>query len=216
MNTMQPVASLLLVVNRMKSLSLCGGKLSGSELCSAIMESLVTETIVKTALCPSSRRRRFVRVDSVKQCTLCDVEKKDLVVSDAPGKVELQAITLRGGSSERKVEIKLSKYVSPVDSEDEVLTVVLSIANNLHISCCMKDDRAVLNLEECSEEDLTNISDDRNTDRFLFYKRNMEVDNFTFESVKCSGWFISTSDLEHQPVEMCEVDACRYTRFKIN
>ncbi|KAM7368535.1 hypothetical protein PAMP_012869 [Pampus punctatissimus] len=215
--TMQCVANLVLAVNRMKpSLKSCR-ELSDEQLCSMIMVSLEDENIVKTVHDSATgvKKSVFHRVNSVKQCTLCDTSHKDLVHT---GDLKLQAITLKGGNHERKINFKLSRYITPCSSDVKGQTIVLSISNNLHISSSMKDGKAVLNLEECSEGDLQNISDDEDMDRFLFYRRTTGVSLTTFESVKCPGWFISTSsEDEQQPVEMCQVDtSCRITYFKLN
>ena len=71
--------------------------------------------------------------------------------------------------------------------------------------------------QECSEVNLQTISRDDNMDRFLFYRRDAGLSHITFESVRYSGWFISTCEGEEQPVEMCEAEANRrLTSFKIN
>ncbi|XP_031143807.1 interleukin-1 beta [Sander lucioperca] len=212
--TLQSVANLLLAVNRMKkSLTRCD---SNEELCSAIMESLVTVTLVTTTETSSTGVKRiFQRINSGNQYTLCDSSQKYIV--QASRGFQLQAVTLQGGNGDKKVNFKLSRYITPNVPADEVGAVVLSITNTLHMSCCMKDGKAVLNLEECSKENLKKISDDGDMDRFLFYKRTTEISLTTFESVKCKGWVISTSpEAEYQPVEMCEQAAGRrLTRFKM-
>ncbi|XP_035524519.1 interleukin-1 beta [Morone saxatilis] len=215
--TMQRVATLLLAVNRMKKPLIRGRKLSEDELCCVIMDSLLDETIVNTTenFSLGAERKTFQRVNSENMCTLCDTDQKAIV--HGSGEIKLQAITLKGGNCERTVNFKLSRYISTADTKYQC--VLLSITNhNLHLSCFMKDGKAVLNLEECSKETLEHISDDENKDRFLFYKRVTGVSLTTFESVRCPGWFISTSnDSERQPVEMCVADAARrVTSFKIN
>lgn len=220
--TMKSVATLLMAVTRMKSslpFSSSRGKLSDDDLCSIIMDSLVDERIVMvTDNCSTGRNAsHFHRTSGVKHCTLSDKSHKEVVIG--PGECRLQAITLRGGHAERKVVFKLSKYVGPVLSVGDGQTVVLTITNtNMHISCSMKDNKAVMNLEECSEKDLQMISDAGKMNRFLFYKRTTGVSLSTFESVQCRGWFISTShEAENQPVEMCQVDeAGRVTSFRLD
>ncbi|XP_078128282.1 interleukin-1 beta [Sander vitreus] len=213
--TLQSVANLLLAVNRMKeSLTRCDSELSDEELGSAIMESLVTVTHVTTTS-SAGVKRIFQRINSGNLCTLCDCSQKYII--QAPGGSKLQAVTLQGGNGDKKVNFKLSRYITPNVSADEVGAVVLSITNTLHMSCCMKDGKAVLNLEECSKEHLKKISDDGDMDRFLFYKRTTGTSLTTFESVRCRGWVISTSHkAEYQTVEMCQQDAVRrLTHFKI-
>ncbi|XP_078144453.1 interleukin-1 beta [Centroberyx gerrardi] len=216
--SMQRVANLIVALNRMKKApALCGGELSDEQLCSMIMESLVDETIVKKGQnFTMSEKKTFRRVNSVKQCTICDTSQKDMV--RPLGDLKLQAITLKGGNCHQKVKFKLSRYISHVPTAP-AQTVALSILNsNYYMSCFMKEDAAVLHVEDCSEEDLKVIRADDNMDRFLFYKCIKGHSETTFESVKYRGWFISTSsDRENQPVEMCKVDtARRLTYFKIN
>ncbi|XP_044029665.1 interleukin-1 beta isoform X2 [Siniperca chuatsi] len=216
--TMQCLATLLVAINRMKKpLTRCGRQLSGDELCSTIMDSLVDEIIVeKTENSSMNLKKIYNRADSVKLFTLCDLNNKD-VVCDAV-KLKLKAITLQGGNGEYKVNFKLSKYITADVSAEDGQAVVLSITNNnFHISCSMEGNKAELNLEECSEEGLNWINDDGDMDRFLFFKRSKGKSCFTFESVKCRGWYISTYEGENQPVEMCCMDTCRrYTNFKMN
>ncbi|XP_028457411.1 interleukin-1 beta [Perca flavescens] len=215
--TLQSVANLLLAVNRMKkSLTRCDSELSDEELCSAIMESLVTVTIVTATEASSTGVKRiFQRLNSGPLHTLCDHSQKYIV--QASGGLKLQAVTLQGGNGDKKVNFKLSQYITPDVSADEVGAVLLSITNTLHMSCCMKDGKAVLSLEERSKEDLKKISADGDMDRFLFYQKTTGRSLTTFESVRCKGWFISTShEAEYQPVEMCERDdARRLTHFKV-
>ncbi|XP_070781109.1 interleukin-1 beta [Enoplosus armatus] len=217
--TMQSVGTLLLAVKRMKKSLTCGGReLKNDELCSVIMDTLVEETTVKKMENSSVEMKRiYHRVNSVKLCTLCDIRKKDVVHNSE--ELTLQAITLKGGHSDRKVNFKLSKYIIAPVSDGDGQAVLLSIPNNnLHISCSMKGDKATLKLEERSEDDLNIINNNGNLDRFLFYKRIKGMSLTTFESVLCRGWYISTSyEDENQPVEMCKVDTSqRLTSFNIN
>ncbi|GAA6223656.1 interleukin-1 beta-like [Lates japonicus] len=211
--TMRGVATLLLAANRMKnSQTLNGQELSNSEICRAIMDSVVEETIVKEVKISPMGERRFVfeRINSL-ECTLTDNSQKDIICTSED--LKLQAVTLKGGNCSRKVNFKLVQYISPNDGQ----TVVLSIRNhNLYISCSMTGNKAELNLEKCSEEDLRADPDMK---RFLFFNREgPEICLHTFESVKYRGWFISTAyEKENEPLEMCQVDsAYRLTKFKIN
>ncbi|XP_042250743.1 interleukin-1 beta [Thunnus maccoyii] len=217
--TMQCVATLVLAVNRMKkSLSRCC-ELSDKQLCSEIMASLVEETIVKMEgnFTTEVKKRKYKRLYSEKQLTLCDSSQKDLCQVD--GQLKLQAITLKGGHHDHKVNFKLAQYIKPSPESDIGQTVVLSIMKEkdpLHISSSLKDGKAVLNLERCSESNMQEIGEDSDMDRFLFYKRTTGINSTTFESVKCRGWYISTSyEDEYQPVEMCRGTTRRNTCFTI-
>ncbi|XP_040914499.1 interleukin-1 beta [Toxotes jaculatrix] len=217
--SMQGAATLVMAANRMKNPP-TSKELSNSELCMAIMESLVEETVVQKVenFTTGEKRIIFQRVNSVRECTLSDACKKDIV--HATGELKLEALTLKGGHGDRKVNFRLSRYITPCVPVGETgQTVVLSVTNqNLHISCTMNGDKAELHLEQCSEDCLNRISSDNDMDRFLFYKRTTGKSVITFESVKYSGWFISTSsEKENQPVEMCRVDtAQRLTNFRVN
>uniref|UniRef100_A0A4W6EUV7 Interleukin-1 n=1 Tax=Lates calcarifer TaxID=8187 RepID=A0A4W6EUV7_LATCA len=204
--TMQGVATLLLAVNRMKnSQTLNGQELSNSEICRAIMDSVGVKISAT-----GERRFVFERINSL-ECTLTDNSQKDIICTSED--LKLQAVTLKGGNCSHKVNFKLVQYISPNDGQ----TVVLSIRNhNFYISCSMTGDKAELNLEKCSEEDLRSDPDMK---RFLFFNREgPEICLHTFESVKYRGWFISTAyEKENEPLEMCRVDsAYRLTKFKIN
>nr|XP_020444411.1 interleukin-1 beta-like [Monopterus albus] len=218
--TMKAVARLVMAVKRMNKSLDCGRQnLSDEELCSVIMDSLVEETIFSRVEkpCRGERTFTFVRVNSTREIRLCDSSKKDIVC--AFGELQLQAITLKGGNHESKVgaTVTLSKNNKVTSPGGDGQPVALSVNNNLHISCSMKDGRAVLNLEECSADGLMCISNDGNMDRFLFFRRTTGKSLHTFESAKCPGWFISTSsEEESQPVDMCTVDTrCRITSFNL-
>ncbi|KAK5606622.1 hypothetical protein CRENBAI_017890 [Crenichthys baileyi] len=216
--TMKSTANLVLAVNKLsKSLSQCGRDLSDDELCSAIMDCVVEETIFQKGWNSSMGERKptFQKFSCVKPFKLCDIYQKNLIWN--PGDFKLQAITLRGGYCERKVNFEMSSYVPPFNSTINSVTVLLSIMKDLHISCFLKDDKVLLTLEEYSEEDLKEISKDQNMDRFLFIKRTSGLSLTTFESVKYCGWFISTSSKNSdQTVEMCQAAVPgRVTSFKV-
>ncbi|XP_054468834.1 interleukin-1 beta [Anoplopoma fimbria] len=218
--TLKSVTTVLLAVNRMKwPLTHHGRELSGDELCSALMESLVTETIVMTTgTSAKAGRNKYERVISNESCTLCDLSQK--VVGLNSGTSELQAIVLKGGQGEHRVTFKMANYLNPNVSPEARLAVRLSINDNQHISCFMEDGKAVLKLKECCKQELRNISADGDMVHFLFYRKTMGTSVNTFESVKCPGWFISTSCQDDKSVEMCKVDSSqapsRCTSFKIN
>ncbi|XP_026210444.1 interleukin-1 beta [Anabas testudineus] len=214
--TLKIVANLVLAVSKMsKTKTCCNLDLSEDELCSAIMDTVTDETIVETVnnSCTGKPERVFRRLNSVRECTLSDSSQK-AVYCTTVGDVKLQAITLTGGNSDRRVGFKLSKGVFG-SGDNGSLTVFLSIKNtNYHITCSMDDEKAVINLEECSEEQLAS---DKNVNRFLFYKVCTGQCLTTFESVKCPGWFISTSFKEDQPLEMCkEKGSQRLTNFRMS
>ncbi|XP_060917213.1 interleukin-1 beta [Labrus mixtus] len=191
--SMQYAATLLLAVNRLKKpLTRCS-----RELCSAIFNCLVEETIVKTTVNFGVTNTRYIRSDSETQFALSDISNKSIILDF--GVMKLQAVTLMGGNEDCRVNFKLSKFYSfPLVNCE---TVLLSI-NKYSLSSTMNGGKAELTLELCSEENLSNINNDKKLQRFLFYKK-AEGTHMTFESVSCPGWFISTYEEEHLSVDMC-------------
>ncbi|XP_041666437.1 interleukin-1 beta [Cheilinus undulatus] len=207
------VGKLVLAVNKMKKplMSRDGRELRGRELCSAILENVVEERIVKMTSSPCMAARTFHRSGSETQFTLSDVNQRSIVL-ETPG-MKLQAVILKGGYESCKVNFKLSKFFTvPAGNGQPVL---LSI-NSYHLSSSMKEDRAELCLEQCCEEHLRSIHSDTTLHRFLFNKRKEGSDMITFESVCCPGWFISTSPNDEQPLGMCRADAQPLRNFRIN
>ncbi|XP_023268234.1 interleukin-1 beta-like [Seriola lalandi dorsalis] len=210
--TMKSVATLVMAVNRMKkSPTRSSWELRGDELCSVIMDSLVDETVVKTVADATTGQRsiKFVRARS-EECTLSDTQKKDIICT--PGDLKLQAVTLKGGYADRKVNFKLVKYISIGAGQTFVLSIKNDHSHKFYLSCVKNSNNAELHLEECSEDDIRN-----DMDRFLFEKKLSGKSQTSFESVKHRGWFISTSESENQPVELCQIDSAqRVTSFNVS
>ncbi|XP_074547017.1 interleukin-1 beta isoform X2 [Halichoeres trimaculatus] len=211
LKTFQRNAVLQLAVTRMKKLLDHKGKVPrGNELFCAIFEHLVEETIIKTTVSWYSKRQTFRRADSETEGPLSDPDDKSLVLVGGQGseseKMKLQAICLKGGYDDHKVNFKLSRYETTTSQGGQ--TVVLSI-NKYQLSSSMKEDKAELILEKCSQEDLEKIGNEASMNRFLFWKKT-EATELKFESVSCPGWFISTSTECGKPVDMCRADDQRY------
>uniref|UniRef100_A0A3P9PM55 Interleukin-1 beta n=1 Tax=Poecilia reticulata TaxID=8081 RepID=A0A3P9PM55_POERE len=206
--TMKSVANLVLAVNKLsKSLSLCGRDLSDVELCGAIMDCVVEGWSNSSG----TRKPVFQRCSSVHKFTVSDEYQKDFILTT--GEMKLQAITLRAGNGDRKVNFEMCHYRPPCSSSIRSLTVLLSVSENLHISCSMEDGKVSLELES-----LTEINQEDGLDRFLFIKNTPPGGSLvSFESVKFRGWFISTSSVEiDHSVEMCQAaTASRVTCFKV-
>uniref|UniRef100_UPI0037E8EA6D interleukin-1 beta n=1 Tax=Semicossyphus pulcher TaxID=241346 RepID=UPI0037E8EA6D len=199
----QCAVTLMLAGSRFKRLLNC----SGRELCSAIMECFMEETIVErtAGLCKSGKI--FTRANSEHQCTLSDKSKKSIVL--AAEALKLQAYQLRAGYENSKVLLKMSRYsCSSINGQ----TVLLSINQSYKLVCRQKGDEVELGLEKCSLE-LQDISEDKT--HYLFYKKASDVTFFTFESVRFPGWFISTdNESEGLSVDMCRQEAVRLTQFQ--
>ncbi|XP_054916710.1 interleukin-1 beta isoform X2 [Poeciliopsis prolifica] len=215
--TMKRVANLVLAVNKLsRPLSLCGRELSDVELCGAILECVVEETIFKEEWnsFPRQLKPLFRRCSSsVCEVTVCDEFHKDLILTTQ--EMRLQAITLRAGNEDREVNFVMCYYNPPPSIP--CLTVLLSVSKNLHISCSMEEGKVSLKLEQYSQESLKEISQADGLDRFLFYKNPPPGGSmYRFESVKFRGWFISTSSVEvDNSVEMCQETAHRVTCFRV-
>uniref|UniRef100_A0AAQ4QPX8 Interleukin-1 beta n=1 Tax=Gasterosteus aculeatus aculeatus TaxID=481459 RepID=A0AAQ4QPX8_GASAC len=158
--TLQMVTTVVMAVTRMKR-SLGHRRLSSDALCSAIMESLVTETVVTTT--GSSSMQPFHRVNSEEVCTLSDVSHKDVICPS--GGTILQAMVLKGGHSDRKGTSNLS----PTDGT----AVLLSVTNsNRHISCSCEGGTVVLKLEVRQTDRQT----DRSTSRDTHIQTHRQID----------------------------------------
>uniref|UniRef100_A0A3B3VPP5 Interleukin-1 beta n=1 Tax=Poecilia latipinna TaxID=48699 RepID=A0A3B3VPP5_9TELE len=209
--TMKSVANLVLAMNKLsKSLSLCSRDLSDEELCGAIMDCVVEGWSNSSG----TRKSVFQRCRSVHKFTVSDEYQKDFILKT--GEMKLQAITLQGGNGDRKVNFEMCHYRPPSSSSIGSLTVLLSVSENLHISCSMENGKVSLKLERYSHESLTEINQEDGLDRFLFIKNIPPGGSLvSFESVKFRGWFISTSSssVDHT-VEMCQAaTASRVTYF---
>uniref|UniRef100_A0A3B4Y7M3 Interleukin-1 beta n=1 Tax=Seriola lalandi dorsalis TaxID=1841481 RepID=A0A3B4Y7M3_SERLL len=202
--TMKSVATLVMAVNRMKKSPTQSSHLAPF-LLTNVSFLVSTETVVKTVADATTGQRsiKFVRARS-EECTLSDTQKKDIICT--PGDLKLQAVTLKGGYADRKVNFKLVKYISIGAGQ----TFVLSIKND-H-SHKINTRHFSLSWQECSEDDIRN-----DMDRFLFEKKLSGKSQTSFESVKHRGWFISTSESENQPVELCQIDSAqRVTSFNVS
>ncbi|XP_061589335.1 interleukin-1 beta [Cololabis saira] len=208
--SMQSVANLVLVANWMNP------GVQNNQLCSVIMDHVVEETIFNTEMnTPTTTERvTFRRMNSQGQCLLCDTSQKNLIKDTRDTK--LQAIVLKGGDGDHKVTFKMARYAAPSVCQDNGQAVLLSITDNLHISCSKTGDSVELKLENCSKKDLIYITKGEDRDRFLFFSRTSGLTITRFESVKYCGWFISTSSVDTNPsVEMCRDGTDhRLTTFK--
>uniref|UniRef100_A0A3P9H6D7 Interleukin-1 beta n=1 Tax=Oryzias latipes TaxID=8090 RepID=A0A3P9H6D7_ORYLA len=206
--TLKKMVNLVMTINKMKMPpSERSSDLQGDGICSTVMEHVVKETVVCKDENVSSGERRvsFTRTGSRTEFKLSDMSQRHIVHFSE--EMKLKAITLKAGYCHLKVNFTMSRYNPTSCSDNSGMTVLLSITKNLHLSCTKTDKEVVLNLEECCEEKLKEIKKDEDMDRFLFFKKITGKSQWSFESVKYSGWFIKTSPEDTEPlVEMCEVD----------
>ncbi|XP_063786433.1 interleukin-1 beta-like [Pseudophryne corroboree] len=192
---------LVVVVEKLKRGKGCD-KLSFFDDSDLLDQILVEEEIslnnIEETYAPRPKlRRRNTIVHIIRDC-----RQKCLALQEFPGSAHLVALFLQGKNLEQQVKINVGTYISAPLVEKR-LPVTLGIAGgNLFLSCVPEEGTAstpVLSLTE-----VTNIRGKKNDDLlpFLFYKTQNTSHNTTFESVAFPGWYISTSQQEHQFVQM--------------
>ncbi|XP_015252655.1 PREDICTED: interleukin-1 beta-like [Cyprinodon variegatus] len=210
--TMKGVANLVLALNKLSKFKF-DRDLSNAQLCNTIMDCVMEEIVVEkgSSFCTEEKNFNYSRL--VKHVELSDQYKKDLIQNSE--EFRLQAITLKGGYCDLKVNFEMSCYRPATCYPNTGFTVHLSIRSNskkLHLCCSKPDDKVLLFLKDCSDKCL---SPDEQMQDSLFNKSMVCRDMATFESVKYPGWFISTAFEERDDsVEMCQADtAFRVTSF---
>nr|UOV22685.1 interleukin 1beta [Oostethus manadensis] len=209
--TMKRLVNLVVAVERLKGK--CGSPALATE---KTLFSIMMGDVVEVIEIPQSvgaSRNQFSRTGEYR-CSVSDSQKKSLVlVRDS---MELHAVTLQGGSSNRKVHLNMSTYVHP-SPNTEAQPVALGIKDtNLYLSCHQDGNRPTLHLESLTDgSSLTRIESESEMVRFLFFKRDSGVSNSTLMSARFPNWFISTAEEDNLPVEMCQRAANRYINFSI-
>ncbi|KAG7218754.1 hypothetical protein INR49_007291 [Caranx melampygus] len=208
------VATLVVAANRLKK-SLSGSRdLRNSDLCRVIMDNLVDETLVQTVADVTTGQRRLIYQNhQSRECTLSDTHKRTSSAAQTisgcrPSRSEAETATTKTGAAPLRWRWVCS-------TSTDLRSVHQSPREHKrYLSCRMNDDSVELHLEEFSDECVMQSIDD--PERFFFYKRVEGVSLSCFESFLYPGWFISTSETENQPVEMCRVDSAqRVTRFNV-
>ncbi|KAI4882340.1 hypothetical protein NFI96_017513 [Prochilodus magdalenae] len=172
------------------------------------------KSVVMRVNCDSSKT--YNQQNKVIQCTVCDSLKKNLVRSQFLPM--LLAVTLKAPNIDQSVSFNLSTYTTPGCADDKGQPVCLRIAqSNLYLSCTKESESSSQpRLEVNDTETLRTVTRNDDMERFLFRQKVTGVSTNTFESVKYSGWFISTSKKESTPVEMCkEEDTTRQKAFSL-
>uniref|UniRef100_A0A8C9SXZ8 Interleukin-1 beta n=1 Tax=Scleropages formosus TaxID=113540 RepID=A0A8C9SXZ8_SCLFO len=189
-HNMRQVAHLIIAMQRMKNTQrLQGTEFSDQELLNIMMEN---DQVDSGAVVYTSTSQEV-------KCNVADQYQKSLVLNEEA--LELQAMTLQGGSFQRRVQLNLSMYVTPSYSSGKGQPVTLGIVDtNLYLSCSSENGMPILQLEEVGDKlRLKHISAEDDLSRFLY-----------------QGWFISTALQEREPVEMCtKQEANRITSFRV-
>uniref|UniRef100_A0A8D0CD17 Interleukin-1 beta n=1 Tax=Scleropages formosus TaxID=113540 RepID=A0A8D0CD17_SCLFO len=200
-HNMRQVAHLIIAMQRMKNTQrLQGTEFSDQELLNIMMENVIEESVVMTVQDQvDSGAVVYTSTSQEVKCNVADQYQKSLVLNEEA--LELQAMTLQGGSFQRRVQLNLSMYVTPSYSSGKGQPVTLGIVDtNLYLSCSSENGMPILQLEEVGDKlRLKHISAEDDLSRFLY-----------------QGWFISTALQEREPVEMCtKQEANRITSFRV-
>uniref|UniRef100_A0A8C9TKH4 Interleukin-1 n=1 Tax=Scleropages formosus TaxID=113540 RepID=A0A8C9TKH4_SCLFO len=213
-HNMRQVAHLIIAMQRMKNTQrLQGTEFSDQELLNIMMENVIEGR-------PRSRPGNCSCSHGTSQevkCNVADQYQKSLVLNEEA--LELQAMTLQGGSFQRRVQLNLSMYVTPSYSSGKGQPVTLGIVDtNLYLSCSSENGMPILQLEvkvnlmlQLQRKRLypLHLSD-------TFLQKGDRTLHDHFESARYQGWFISTALQEREPVEMCtKQEANRITSFRV-
>lgn len=211
--TMRRVVNLIIAMERLKgsrSESLLSTEFRHENLLD-MLEGIVEERIVFE--CGSAPLVEYSRTGE-HQCSVTDSEKRNLVlVQDS---MELNAVTLQGGTENCQVYLNMSTYVHPSPGA-EARIVALGIKDtNFFLSCHKAGEEPTLHLEVVENKDnLSAISSDSDMVRFLFYKQDTGVNLSTLVSVPFSNWYISTARENNKPLALCVESAKRHRTFNI-
>ncbi|XP_046870795.1 interleukin-1 beta isoform X2 [Hypomesus transpacificus] len=167
-----------------------------------------------TSLC-GSVAGTFKQCGKNVECSLFDCNQRILVRKDSQA-LQLQATHPKENMDFKKVTFNLEKYVNPQSRDCEAVSLWIAGSSKI-VSCTRPDDSnpPILKLEKVNCEQLMSIEAKGETARFLFFRRTVDFNNTTFESVKFPGWLIRSSSFEHKPVEMCKKETTtNFSRFK--
>uniref|UniRef100_A0A8C9W2G5 Interleukin-1 n=1 Tax=Scleropages formosus TaxID=113540 RepID=A0A8C9W2G5_SCLFO len=218
-HNMRQVAHLIIAMQRMKNTQrLQGTEFSDQELLNIMMENVIEESVVMTVQDQvDSGAVVYTSTSQEVKCNVADQYQKSLVLNEEA--LELQAMTLQGGSFQRRVQLNLSMYVTPSYSSGKGQPVTLGIVDtNLYLSCSSENGMPILQLEvkvnlmlQLQRKRLypLHLSD-------TFLQKGDRTLHDHFESARYQGWFISTALQEREPVEMCtKQEANRITSFRV-
>ncbi|XP_051973553.1 interleukin-1 beta-like [Xyrauchen texanus] len=216
-NSMKQVVNLIVALNRMNGLKPQSPEFGDDELLGRFMKNVIEERNVNWN--PETERftsDSYNKSSRILQCNVCDTSQKSLVRSGV--QYHLQAVTLKAANTEQKVLFSLSTYVSLKSSVPNSQPVCLAISgSNLYLACTKENpnDKPTLVLKVVTDTLNTIPADDPNG--ILFFRSETGVSVNTFESVKYRGWFISTSTVDHERVNMCQESAVdRIKSFQLN
>ncbi|XP_068943634.1 interleukin-1 beta [Petaurus breviceps papuanus] len=180
----------VVAIEKMKHLNrLCSQYFQDNDLMS-IFTSIFQEEPITFSSCDIFESDSTFRLVSSRDCTIQDINQKCLALSNAS---ELQALHLNGRNISQQVIFSMKNLLGEIGSQKT--HVVLCIKkNNLYLSCVKRGEKPILQLEQIANFPSNNVEK-----RFIFNK--MEINHTTeFESAEYPNWYISTSQLDDQPV----------------
>ncbi|XP_069815727.1 interleukin-1 beta-like [Dendropsophus ebraccatus] len=124
-----------------------------------------------------------------------DYKQKSLAVQELQGNACLVALFLEGQNIEQEAKINLDTYLT-AKPDIRKLPVTLGVAGRQLYLCCTTEEgrtEPVLSLKEKGNNDLL---------PFMFYKQLVNNKYNSFESAAFPGYYISTSQLEREPVQL--------------
>ncbi|XP_006876501.1 PREDICTED: interleukin-1 beta [Chrysochloris asiatica] len=178
------VVSVIVAMERLKTILVSGSQQpSATTLLSIIFEeeSINLYDIIDQDAAVQSRN-----------CILRDINQKCLVLS---GPCELKALHLNGENIKQQVVFSMI-FVQGEISQEKIPVALALRRNNLYLSCVMIDGKPTLQLETL---DPKVYPKKKMESRFVFNKLQVK-DKMEFESSAFPNWFISTSQMEEQPV----------------
>ncbi|XP_072492857.1 interleukin-1 beta [Notamacropus eugenii] len=180
----------VVAIEKMKHLNgVCSQLFQDNDLMN-IFTSIFQEEHITFQNCDVYESDSTFRLVSSQDCTIQDANQKCLTLSNAS---ELQAVHLNGHNISQQVIFSMKRLLGKIGSKKT--HVVLCIKkNNLYLSCVKRGEKPILQLEQIDDFPTNNVET-----RFIFNK--MEFNNTTeFESAEYPDWYISTSQVDGQPV----------------
>ncbi|XP_027717039.1 interleukin-1 beta [Vombatus ursinus] len=155
-----------------------------------IFTSIFQEEPVTVKSCDIYESDSTFQFISSQDCTIQDINQKCLALSKTS---ELQALHLNGRNISQQVIFSMKYLLGEIGSQKTYVVLCIK-KNNLYLSCVRRGEKPILQLEQITNFPSTNVEK-----RFIFNK--IEINNTTeFESAEYPNWYISTSQLDDQPV----------------
>nr|XP_033805911.1 interleukin-1 beta-like [Geotrypetes seraphini] len=208
--TFKKVVMIVVAVEKMKNTIRPSASLFMDEDLQDILNNIIVEEAIRfenfnTTYAADSGYAYF----SSSSHKIFDTSNKSFVLHEFHGSAQLVASHLQGSNSKNAVKLNMALYSSqPSISSSRGIPVALGIVGkNLYLSSVMAGGRAELQLEKVNDI----IKEIRNDSllRFLFFMSNhgsSALTTFTFESVNCPNWYISTSKRSNEPVKMAKYE----------